>query len=785
MLNRVSMLHHRLTDRSLLAQTFIRGAACLAAIAGLYLLSRLVKMPGTLEGAWLDRVGRHGGWRMFLCVHIPLALFMLSTLQAWLSVWSRRLNSPGSGPAPWRLSAGDRINLAALVLIAGFMALRSLLTEYLILCSAAYLAALGANAWLLAREYWLAAGAAQDQSGQTGQVDLRLGWLMALGGSLLYACLALWTVQAIGTAGDEPHYLVRAHALLNKLGLIQGTGVEPEVRSAFYWGHWSKNLFSGKMIEPLFILSTTPFYLAAGRWGALLLISLCGGAGLAGLYFAARKMGYSGRDALLACGLLWVCPAYMIFSQHVYPELPGATLTIWGVNVLLGGGRPLVRGVALLMVATVLALCKLRLAPLGLGLLTAFVLKELIWIRISRFGWRILSIAGILGLLLLALGLLPILRPYYIAWLSHSMPELYAYVKIMPSIFSLPLLSTFPALLLDQEYGIFWYAPWLCLSLAAFFMTWGQSRNQLSLVFTVCAMTTIITVYWRWLQWDAGFTPPGRFLTAQLPLYALFILPCLRLRHNKAVKTLLAGLALWAVAYGYVLNLNPMWRYHRRLGISHILAWWNQTFDTVVNRFFPSFISYYLADMLPAVWMILALAGLGLWLRLVQAKAPPKSPAGEGGGRRPVAVLALAAILLAIGLSLAGRWLPTYSLAPATFTRQGSRVHGGLYPWPMLLLFNQKGEKAQTGLVWGPGMKTLLIRATHHLVGQREKKRPFAPVLGVYLDGKRVGKISLNKKGKQLYALRLKSTWGIHRLGLQYLKKPWKDQITIERIEIR
>ena len=71
--------------------------------------------------------------------------------------------------------------------------------------------------------------------------------------------------------------------------------------------------------------------------------------------------------------------------------------------------------------------------------------------------------------------------------------------------------STIPALILDQEYGLLWYAPWLLLALAALPLAWPGKRRELSLIILVCAVGGLMLVFWRWLQWDAGLHPSGTF----------------------------------------------------------------------------------------------------------------------------------------------------------------------------------------------------------------------------------------------------------------------------------
>ncbi len=774
------------TGKSIAAHALVRALACLAAVAALYFLSKLSGMPGTLEGSWLYKVGKHGGWRLFLCGQVPLALFILGTAHDCLIVWSRKLTAPGSAAIPAGMHGVDRLSLFILLLLGAVLGLRSFLPEYLIIGGGLYLAALAGSACFMALKLWDLAQAMKNTPPTKGYGDISLGWAAGLAGALLYSCLALWTVQAISTAGDEPYYLTRAHALLNRLGLLNTNGLGPGVRSAFYWGNWSLQLVSANRADAWFIHAISPFYFLGGRLGALIMVSLAGGAGLAGLYRAARKLGCDAQDSLIACGFLWVCPAYLVLSQHVYPELLGAALAIWGLNlVLTSAGRRWQRLVGVFLLAALITLIKMRLGPIGLGLVLASINRECIWPLIKQKAARLAVLLATFGAVVFVLWILPGIKHLFTDLALETSRTLYEHLYNLPDIFTLKVWSTIPALILDQEYGLIWYAPWLLLALAAFPLAWPGKRRELSLIILVCAVGGLMLVFWRWLQWDAGFTPPGRFLTSLLPLFALFLLPCLRLRHSAGVRAALLLAGAWAAAHSLVICINPMWRYHRRLGISHVLAWWNDQAHTMVHRFFPSFISYHLSDMLPGLGILLVILLLGVWLFHIQKKGFPANGGPTIQNRK--LLLNLAALVLAAAglLTLAGRWTPTSSLAPTILQRKGATVHGVYYPRPMVLLFNRPGDRAGTNLVWGPGHKELVIVAKHHYVGQSGKKRPFSPMIRVSIDGKRAGNLKIGSRGFKAFKLPLKLSWGMHRLSLKYIKSPGRDQVALERILLR
>lgn len=69
----------------------------------------------------------------------------------------------------------------------------------------------------------------------------------------------------------------------------------------------------------------------------------------------------------------------------------------------------------------------------------------------------------------------------------------------------------------DQQYGLFFYSPWLALGLGC---AWAARRRLPPHLWRGCVAVVAtligIVVAWRWIQWDGGFTPPGRFLAPTL-----------------------------------------------------------------------------------------------------------------------------------------------------------------------------------------------------------------------------------------------------------------------------
>jgi hypothetical protein len=99
-----------------------------------------------------------------------------------------------------------------------------------------------------------------------------------------------------------------------------------------------------------------------------------------------------------------------------------------------------------------------------------------------------------------------------------------------------------PGLLMDQEFGLFAYAPVFVLALPGLFGLFAPSRRLGAAVGALVAV--VLLTAGSWPMWRGGFNPPARFLVPVLPALALCLAAALR-RGAGGAAALLAGWSLW------------------------------------------------------------------------------------------------------------------------------------------------------------------------------------------------------------------------------------------------
>lgn len=720
------------------------------------------ELPDSPAGVWSPLLGldRPSGWRLFLSVQAPLGLLLTSAAGHALAAGNR----DRAPETVHRFLRWDWLTYLALPLLLIFSAAHQRLPAWPLWCGLAYLLALSVKTLLAGAVLWQAAGIDDGDKGQ--------GWL-AGGCSLmclsLYLALVFWVVQAVGTSGDETVYLIDADRLLAAWGLSAGDAAQPALRQAFYWGRWSDALAAPLGESWAFLGMLAPGFGLAGRVGALAVLCLAGAASVGTFCSLALRLGYRGRVALAGALLLGLSLPLLMLTQHVYPGVLGVLFSVAGLWLLYR----LDRGTWLLLAALaamglVLMLCKFRLTATVAGMALAA------WLALYRQRPDLRSLVVWGGLAALAAAAAVLVA----AWLeSPGLAPLSRELAHLVPIQGKPFLLSIPALFLDQQFGLLAYAPWLLLGLAGV-ARFGREQPAM-LLYTGCVflVTLGIVVAWRWLQWDAGFTPPARFLAPLLPILALWALPALD-RAGFGWRWLLATLAGLSALLSLVYNLLPQWRLHRRTGVNNLLAWLGDAFDSVVHRFFPAFSDPTWSSLAPALpWLgLAAAAAVYLWRNPQPGAATRQRP-----GLLWPALLGLALILaLGSGLVLLGRHLPSGEVQAETMYMGKAALYGDYSDQPVLLVLRRPGESGQVRIV-GPADE-LIVRACHY---PRPPRGGRLPTIAFYLDGREMARLSVGISDWREYRLPYRVPPGRHTLRVQMLSNNGRDAVALDRLTLR
>ena len=640
------------------------------------------------DGAFVPGLTGHGpdaaAWPRLFALWLPAGHVLFAGVHAWLGRWDPR------GRLRRCFLADQALSLALALLIAATLigmrdhdALRNTLGAW-------YVLFVGAKTAVLLRAIWRWM-AAESPGARYATVALFLGALLP------YLLLGAHVVTAMSATGDEPYYLLIAQSLLHEQDLDLADNFAGADYLPFYWGRLTtrtpgvRTTEDGRIyaeafqgLQPVWLL---PGYWLAGRAGAVVVVNLASALALALTFRLALLSGASTRAAFLA----WLGAAFSLpvlsFAVSPWPEMTGAFFATAAVFVLLRepGTRRAIAvagGLLALMVAT-----KTRLFLLAVPIMAGFA---------RRAGWRAGAALGALGGMAFAAAsaydalaqMGQVARRVRQVGLLQTLEWLLAWTVRAPTEYRGHL-----GLLLDQEFGVLLCAPVLALSLAGAVAA-GRERRWRYVLLTAGPFL----LAWYYLgavalsrsrvdqHWHAGFSPPGRFVVAALPLLAVCGATMLDRLRSRLAWSVTAGLYAITLGQALLASVRPDWRFHRGVGRATPLAELFAYTGLDAGRLLPSYVSPGNAWVAPgvAVLAVVTLAGLVAAHRV--GAAPPRRAWILGTAGAAILALTLPAAL----------WLrPTGDYpAAAGRGRDGAPFHG------VIQVDTGEGVAARERLVW-------------------------------------------------------------------------------------
>ncbi len=649
-----------------------------------------------------------GSWRWFFAVWLP-ALFPAFTLI------HERLFRRSEGCEP-RLRAArlarawDRGSYALLPLFLVLMAAWQPIGAWRLPFAVFFMTALFAKvigAVIVAYRAWVAgldgdAREADDPGVDSFPVGPCLFWIAFL----FYAFLAAYVVTAVSTAGDEHLYLLNVQSLYADRDFDIRNNVAQRDYERFYWGRASPTTWTMSFIGfPVLLLpgyalgsAFLPGYPLGGRLGATLTIGLC--AALLGvqLYRLCRDLGASPIAAFWGWIVIALTPPVVVNSGHVYPEIPAALTAIVGIRALLR----LPRGTwsALVIVtasAAVMVALKDRYVSLGLGLLT--------WAGM-RLGRRRRALAlGLLAGVAVAVALVLAFNP---------LPRVFQHFRgtgVLWNILS-SWNGTMPraglGLLADQEFGLLYYGPHWVLAAPGLVLLWRRRREAAMGLVGITVFYLAVLVKWRWMQWDAGWTPPPRFMLCVIPLLIPFVVEVFDACRGWVLAAVNTLCLVWSGVIAFLLAVVPFWRYNNLDGRTTLLQVAGGALGLDLARFFPS-----LRFPTPSTWIALATGGV-LLLGVFWYWVGSRRPRVEGWGVGTILLPPGPAMALALGLTLAWMGLaatvPTSTVDGVAMQHSAGIQFGSREFHDVVWVMTRPGDVSERIVTW-PGVTEITIRA--------------------------------------------------------------------------
>lgn len=410
---------------------------------------------------------------------------------------------------------------------------------------------------------------------------------------LVYSALSIFFSSPVGmtvTNGDEPHYLIAAHSLYYDHDFKTSNNYHNQDYRAFYDAEkLDQHLFNfkGRLVPyhgmlgmPLLIM--LPYGLA-GRIGVLVWLSILMAAALTLLYRVVRVYvpANIAFATVLFCGLTY---PVVIYSHQIYPDMVAFVITTFVLTQIIAPTQRNERMTALL-VGTALGMLPhfhFKFAVLAAMLYLFFLWAQFqkpsfLRIRAANFSlpptgegeamhpsknsFFFTAFAWSLGPILL-LGLA------FVAWIIHVYGEFSLAVFISPSqgAFANGRFDGIPGLWFDQEFGLFFFAPFYIMALFGAWSFWRNPATRAQAFFLTLIYVAQHLLSGSFYDWEGGLSPAPRYLVAVLPILIVFAAKGVADAWARRQWSQPAGLAfgtLWITRLILFVRRNWMFGYHK------------------------------------------------------------------------------------------------------------------------------------------------------------------------------------------------------------------------------
>ncbi len=386
---------------------------------------------------------------------------------------------------------------------------------------------------------------------------------------LLYLCAGVPWGRQVGPGADEPHYLVITQSLLLDHDLQIENNHQRRDYRAYFGGELRPDYLQRGLGEVIYsvhapglpALLVAPFAVA-GYLGTL--VFMCVIAALAALAIFDLAALVGGESVAL---VTWLATCMTVpFVPHawlIFPEMPAALLTAWGVVWLLA---PLpVRRSAWLWRGVAFAL--FPWLHTKYAVLLAALTAALLWRLRTR--WR-----DALALVIpIGISVLLWLWSFYVMYGVFDPEAPYgAYPRIYVKWANVP--RGLLGLAFDQKFGLLVYAPVYLFAVLGAWRMLSSARLRLIGVTAVATTAGFVLSTTRLYMWWGGSSAPARFLVPVAPLLAAMIAAALTGLRSAVGRATFAACLVCSVVISSVAMTFPaeMLFFSNPHGVSRLVA---------------------------------------------------------------------------------------------------------------------------------------------------------------------------------------------------------------------
>lgn len=397
------------------------------------------------------------------------------------------------------------------------------------------------------------------------------------------------SVSPPSTFGDEPHYLLMTHSMLNDHDLNLHNEYSEQMYRSFY-NHpldpkpsdlSTDSVIRSRGLGYTFSLLLIPSYWLGGFLGVGVFMIFLTQLMLVQTFRLYFDVSQDPKSSFLAVIFLGTTIPILLYARLIYPDLAGALIVITCLRLLKSHhftDRNKRYPLVFMLLIGVLIFLKFRYFFPSLVLLAAGMsqLKN----RPRKM------ITYVFGSMIVVVGYFFLDSTVFRGELfANRFGEFEQLKHYLPDIMSLLVI---PGILLDQESGILWLAPIFFLSFPGIRL-WSQPRTAIYWSSLMLFPITLISLLGH-SAWHSLPTPPLRYIIPVLPpLYIFSVFTIQRFRELRIEIRVLLVLSVF-VSYlsGFLLSIQPDWQRNYADGTSALFEALGRALELPVTSLLPS-----------------------------------------------------------------------------------------------------------------------------------------------------------------------------------------------------
>jgi hypothetical protein len=324
-----------------------------------------------------------------------------------------------------------------------------------------------------------------------------------------FSILGFFYTKIAPPRGDEIHYLINAISIVKDRDINLKNNYDNHDYQKYFDGTLNRHTVSPRPNEEYLYLGVTlhPFLLAIpfiffDRLGSTLLVCFASSATFLLLFRLTTKITKNKTASLVVCILMAICFPFIQFSYLLFPEIFGALLIVFSIK---------------------------RVFEKRFNSILFLAIGFMPWIHLRFFGIALCLI--ILIMILKIKNKFSFSNRYFliplVAFLTYLFLNRIVFGSFDPS-YSLTL-ANFPKftgnilvnlvnIFFDRVFGLFIHSPIYALVIPGFYFWFKKNKSQA--VFTIILIVIYLLPILNYRDWNGGYAPPARYLTAILPLFA-------------------------------------------------------------------------------------------------------------------------------------------------------------------------------------------------------------------------------------------------------------------------